>query len=107
MLAAVHQAWIRAAAARTSAGSLCKKYVVHGATVCATHGGSTKHVRAPAERRVAEHRAAREEAKRGAPAIEQLGDPSEVFLRAVARVELLARALEDQAAAVDPSSARF
>jgi plasmid stability protein len=42
--------------AHTKTG-FCKKFPVHGATVCATHGASVKRVRAAADRRVAESEA--------------------------------------------------
>ena len=97
----------RTCVGHTSAGEPCEKSAIIGGSVCATHGGSTPHVRQAADRRVQEHRAAREVAKLGAPTVEQLSNPTDALMRAVARIEMLARVLEDQGSAVDPSSPRF
>jgi hypothetical protein len=47
------QPWMcRAKSSRT--GELCTKAAIKGATVCATHGGSTRHVKAGAKARLEE-----------------------------------------------------
>jgi hypothetical protein len=43
----------RCVARSSRTGEPCKKWAVRGATVCATHGGSTRHIRAKAAERVA------------------------------------------------------
>ena len=69
----------RCSAQRSKGRGQCGAYAIHGATVCAAHGGAAGHVRKAAARRVAEA----EFARKFGNAPDASADPAGVLLREI------------------------